>query len=64
VAENNININEKENYSLKLSAYGKTNSSNSKSEWIDYDNNVTTTFSGVNFDNITGWDGNSLLLKG
>ena len=64
VAENNININEKENYSLKLSAYGKTNSSTSKSEWIDYDNNVTTTFSGVNFDNITGWDGNSLLLKG
>lgn len=65
IAENNINISETGNYSLKLSAYGKTNFSDSKDEWIDYENSITTTFSsGVTFDNTNGWDNNSLVLRG
>ena len=65
VATNNVNVTETGNYSLKLSAYGKTNSSESKNQWIDFDHNITTTFSsGVSFDNSNGWDNNSLVLKG
>ena len=65
IAENIINVTETGNYSLKLSAYGKTNSSETKDSWTDFDHNITTTFSsGVSFDNSNGWDNNSLVLKG
>jgi len=65
VKESGINISETTNYSLKLSAYGKTNDSDSKNQWIDAENGVYTVFSsGVKFDNNTGWNQNSLLLKG
>lgn len=65
IAENIINVTETGNYSLKLSAYGKTNSSETKDSWTDFDHNITTTFSsGVSFDSSNGWDNNSLVLKG
>ena len=65
IAENIINVTETGNFSLKLSAYGKTNSSETKDSWTDFDHNITTTFSsGVSFDNSNGWDNNSLVLKG
>ena len=65
VKESSITISETTGYSLKLSAYGKTNDSDSKNQWIDYENNVSTVFSpGVKFDNTTGWNKNSLVLKG
>lgn len=65
VSENIINVVETGNYALKLTAYGKTNSSDTKDQWVDSENNVTTTFSsGVQFDNTNGWDNNSLVLKG
>lgn len=65
IAENAISISETGNYSLKLSAYGKTNSSDNKNQWIDYENGINTTFSSnVPFDNSNGWDNNSLVLKG
>jgi len=65
VKESNISISETTNYSLKLSAYGKTNDSDLKNQWIDAENDVYTLFSpGVKFDNTTGWNNNSLVLKG
>ena len=65
VKESNISISETTNYSLKLSAYGKTNDSDLKNQWIDAENSVYTVFSpGVKFDNTTGWNNNSLVLKG
>lgn len=65
VKESGISISETTNYSLKLSAYGKTNDSDTKNQWIDAENGVYTIFSSdVKFDNNTGWDQNSLLLKG
>ena len=65
VRESGISISETTNYSLKLSAYGKTNDSDTRNQWIDAENGVYTVFSsGVKFDNNTGWDQNSLLLKG
>lgn len=65
VRESNITISETTNYSLKLSAYGKTNDSDTKNQWIDQENGVYTTFSpGVKFDNSVGWNNNSLVLKG
>lgn len=65
ISENNIDVSETGNYALKLSAYGKTNSSESKNQWTDFEHNITTTFSsGVTFDNSNGWDNNSLVLKG
>lgn len=65
IAENSINVTETGNYSLKLSAYGKTNQSDTKNQWVDSENNITTTFSvNVPFDNNNGWDNNSLMLKG
>lgn len=64
ISENTISVTEA-NGSLKLSAYGKTNVSNTKNEWIDEVNNVTTTFSeGVPFSNTCGWNNNSLILQG
>lgn len=65
VKESNITISETPNYSLKLSAYGKTNDSDTRNQWIDQENGIHTVFSpGVKFDNSIGWNGNSLVLKG
>ena len=64
IAEKNLIISESSG-SLKLSAFGKTNFSEDKNQWIDSVNNITTTFSQlIPFDNTSGWDNNSLLLKG
>lgn len=64
VVEKQLIISESQG-SLKLSAYGKTNSSDDKNQWNDQVNNVTTTFnSAVPFDNTSGWINNSLMLKG
>lgn len=60
-----MNIAEYGNYSLKLSAYGKTNASENRTSWVDEANGVYTTFSpGVTFDSSNGWNNNSLVLKG
>lgn len=64
IAEKTISISESEG-NLKLSAFGKTNSSESRNQWIDQTNNITTTFSSsIPFDNTSGWIDNSLLLSG
>lgn len=65
IDKSSITISEYGNYSLKLSGVGKTNSSETKNQWIDEDHNIQTTFSsGVLFDDSNGWNDNSLLLKG
>ena len=65
IERSTMSISEYGNYSLKLSAYGKTNTSSNRSQWIDEANNVYTDFSpGVTFDNSNGWNNNSLVLKG
>ena len=65
VESSSMNIAEYGNYSLKLSAYGKTNASENRTSWVDEANGVYTTFSpGVTFDSSNGWNNNSLVLKG
>lgn len=64
ITENNISVTEIGGYSLKLSASGKVNDQNAN-QWIDTENNITTTFSaGVEFDNKNGWNNQSLTLIG
>ena len=65
IDKSSVNIQETSDYNLKLSAYGKSNSSNEKNIWKDFANNKETTFSsGVTFDNNNGWNQNSLILQG
>jgi len=52
------------NYSLKLSAYGKTNTSVDKTVWKDDVNNIDTTFTNISYDDNIGWNGNALRLNG
>ena len=47
---------------MKLSAYGKTNSSVDKSTW-SY-NQIDTTFTGIEWNNNSGWDDNSFRVSG
>ena len=59
-----VQIYETDGYSLKLTAFGKTNSS-FPSVWEDSKNNIKAGFSnGFPFNNSCGWDNNSLVVKG
>lgn len=64
VTKSDMTVSETGNYRLKLSAYGKTNTSETKEQWVDELNAVTTTFHDVAFDSTNGWNNNSLSLKG
>ena len=64
VTASTLNIVETGGYSLKLSAYGKTNQSPDRDQWVDTVNNVTTTFTNIIFDSNSGWDNNSLVTSG
>ena len=64
ISKSTLSIVETGGYDLKLSAYGKTNSSPDKDQWIDRINNVTTTFTNIIFDNNSGWDNNSFITQG
>ena len=60
-----LNVVETSDYNLKLSAYGKSNNSSDKANWVDIANNKRATFSeGVVFDSNNGWKDNSLVLCG
>ena len=65
VSQSSLFINETQGYDLKLSAYGKSNSSPTKDVWRDEQHDVDVNFSqGVGFDSTAGWDDNSLHLSG
>ena len=59
-----IKVYETPQYSFKLSAYGKTNESPNKAEWKDSVGEVTTTFTGIQWNPNSGWYGNSFRTSG
>ena len=64
VTMSSLSVSETGGYNLKLSAYGKTNSSPDKDSWTDIDNNVTTTFTNIMFDDNSGWNNDSFITSG
>lgn len=64
IAKSSYNIQEASETILKLSAFGKSNLSEDKDQWIDSIGGVTTTFNDVAFDDRSGWVDNGLLLQG
>lgn len=64
VTQSTLSISETGGYNLRLQAYGKTNQSPDKDQWVDSLNGVTTTFTNVVFDNNSGWDNNSFVTSG
>ena len=62
IQNQDISVYETGLYSLKLSAYGKSNESSDKNEW-GYDN-IQTTFTNVEWNPNSGWYENSLRLSG
>mgnify|MGYP002521201846 CR=1 FL=1 len=62
VQNQDINVYETGLYSLKLSAYGKTNDSSDKDTWEYGD--ISTTFTNVAWNPTCGWYENSLRLIG
>ena len=64
IATSTLSISETGGYNLKLSAYGKTNSSPDKDIWKDRTNNITTTFTNIIFDENSGWNNNSFITSG
>lgn len=64
VAQSTLSISETGGYNLRLQAYGKTNQSPDKDQWVDSLNNITTTFTNIAFDNNSGWDDNSFVTSG
>jgi hypothetical protein len=47
-----------------MSAYGKTNESSTKDTWTDVSGNVTTTFTGIQWNTNSGWYNNSFRTAG
>jgi len=64
VKNTSVVVNETGFYELKMSAYGKTNDSVDKDEWRDVSGNVTTTFSGIQWNTNSGWYNNSFRTAG
>ena len=65
IIQSSLALYETSNYTLKLSAYGKTNSSSDKANWKDNDHNISASFTGdITWDNTLGWYKNSLRLSG
>lgn len=52
------------NYELKMSAYGRTNSSTDRSTWKDTTDTVSTTFTGIDWNPNSGWYENSFRTSG
>lgn len=64
VKNDKVKVNETGFYELKMSAYGKTNDSVDKDSWTDVAGNVTTTFTGVQWNTNSGWYNNSFRTAG
>ena len=61
---NKVIVNETGFYEFKMSAYGRTNESVDKSTWLDEVNDVTTTFTGIQWNTNSGWYNNSFRTAG
>lgn len=64
ITQSTLSLSETGGYSLKLSAYGKTNLSPDKDQWVDRINNVSARFTNVIFDDNSGWNNNSFITSG
>ena len=64
VSMSTLSVSETGGYTLKLQAYGKTNSSPDRDSWEDPINNVTTTFTNIMFDDNSGWSNDSFITSG
>jgi hypothetical protein len=47
-----------------MTAYGKTNDSATKDQWVDESGNVTTTFTNIQWNSNSGWYNNSFRTVG
>jgi hypothetical protein len=67
IQQSTFTITEASNYDLKLSAYGKNNDSEDRDVW-EYTNTIGntfgTTFTGISWDDNSGWYDNSLRVCG
>ena len=65
IAQSTLSMYETPNYVLKLSAYGKTNSSEDAKTWVDTVHNINTTFTNsISFDDNLGWYNNGFRVSG
>lgn len=58
------NIYETDNYELKMTAFGRTNTSNSRSVWKDVTDTITTQFVNIDWNPNSGWYENSFRTSG
>ena len=59
-----VTVNETSFYETKMTAYGKTNDSATKDQWVDESGNVTTTFTNIQWNSNSGWYNNSFRTVG
>lgn len=59
-----VTVNETGFYEMKMSAYGKTNDSTEKSQWIDSVGGATTVFTNISWNTNSGWYKNSFRTVG
>lgn len=64
IVESSLQVRETTGYNLKLTAFGRSNTSPDKDQWIDPSNNVTTTFTNIAYDNNSGWNDNAFVTSG
>lgn len=64
IKNNKIVVNETGFYELKMSAYGRTNDSNTRDTWVDTTGEVSTTFTNVMWNTNSGWYNNSFRTSG
>lgn len=64
VKNNKVIVNETGFYEVKMDAYGKTNESITKDQWVDESGNVSTTFTGIQWNTNSGWYDNSFRTVG
>ena len=64
IRQSSLLMYETSGYTLKLSAYGKTNDSGNFSTWKDSQHNIDTTFTNVEWNSSNGWYNNSFRTVG
>lgn len=64
VKNKKVIVNETGFYEVKMSAYGKTNESATKDLWVDQSGNISTTFTGIQWNDNSGWYNNSFRTAG
>jgi hypothetical protein len=64
IQNQDISVYETGMYSLKLSAYGKTNDSADRTRWEDAEHSIDTTFTNILWNPNSGWYDNSFRTSG